>query len=317
MGAGTTIADSIKVVPQNTVATPLVAADAVKFIANDAEDVLYVHADHLASPQKMTDDTGAVVWDAAYTPFGQEASITGTAANDNRFPGQFHDTETALHYNYWRDYDPVLGRCIQSDPIGLAGGLNTYAYVGGNPITRIDRHGLIIDTLADLGFLSYDAYRIYSDNIVGSCGNLGENLLALGADAIGAALPFVTGLGLSVRGGKLVDDAADAARGKPDFVVTPDDTAVPTSQSQMRQGFDDAGFPSKPATETSESGIVHSVPTANGSIDVRTMEGGSGRHSRRAVTTTPGTNSPRTPSGRTPQGTRKERRDASHFEQIP
>ena len=82
----------------------------------------------------MTDGSGQVAWDALFTPFGEEDSIAGSAANDNRFPGQRFDAETSLHYNYFRDYDPTIGRYVQSDPIGLAGGLNTYAYVGGNPL---------------------------------------------------------------------------------------------------------------------------------------------------------------------------------------
>jgi RHS repeat-associated protein len=59
-----------------------------------------------------------------------------------RFPGQYFDKETNLNYNYFRDFDPTIGRYVQSDPIGLRGGLNTYLYVGGSPLTSVDRKGL-------------------------------------------------------------------------------------------------------------------------------------------------------------------------------
>jgi RHS repeat-associated protein len=89
----------------------------------------------------MTNTARTVVWDARYAPFGEEHAIAGAAYNDERFPGQLFDEETAFHYNYFRDYDPRTGRYLQSDPIGLSGGLNTYAYASGNPVTRIDRYG--------------------------------------------------------------------------------------------------------------------------------------------------------------------------------
>ena len=58
-----------------------------------------------------------------------------------RFPGLYYDQETGLNYNYFRDFDPSTGRYVESDPIGLATGVNTYAYVEDNPISGFDPLG--------------------------------------------------------------------------------------------------------------------------------------------------------------------------------
>jgi len=122
-----------------------VNADAIKVVRvgnNAPVQTYYYHTDHLGTPQLMTDASQAVVWKVDYDPFGEATITTEAVTNNLRFPGQYFDAETGLHYNYFRDYDPTLGRYIESDPIGLAGGVNTYAYVGSNPVTRIDPLGL-------------------------------------------------------------------------------------------------------------------------------------------------------------------------------
>jgi RHS repeat-associated protein len=106
-------------------------------------NVMYIHDDHLGTPQKMTDAAKAITWDRVQDPFGNTHSLSGASQNPLRFPGQYADEESALSYNYFRDYDPTLGRYVQSDPVGLGGGLNTFAYVGANPINFVDPNGLV------------------------------------------------------------------------------------------------------------------------------------------------------------------------------
>jgi RHS repeat-associated protein len=121
--------------------------------------VYYVHTDQLGTPQKVTDGAADVVWDGVFDPFGNMVANTGANWGTGvwlsftweptspqtmplRFPGQYADSETALNQNWNRDYDPTIGRYVESDPIGLWGGVNTYIYADGSAVRRFDRFGL-------------------------------------------------------------------------------------------------------------------------------------------------------------------------------
>jgi RHS repeat-associated protein len=103
----------------------------------------FYHADQLGTPIAMTDANGGLVWQAEYLPFGDLWELPLSVVSNNlRFPGQYLDSETGLHQNGFRDYSSPLGRYVEADPIGLAGGLNLYAYAAGSPTRKTDRRGL-------------------------------------------------------------------------------------------------------------------------------------------------------------------------------
>ncbi len=115
------------------------------------QKLYYIEADALGTPRVVIDpDRNVTVWrwDLAGEVFGDSAPSEdvdgdGTAlVLDMRMPGQRYDAVTGLNYNYFRDYDPSTGRYVQSDPIGLKGGISTYGYVGGDPLGSIDPEGL-------------------------------------------------------------------------------------------------------------------------------------------------------------------------------
>jgi RHS repeat-associated protein len=136
----------------------------------------YIETDHLGTPRQVIDRaTNAVLWrwDFLGNTFGANtanASPGGGAAYsfNLRFPGQYYDTETSLHYNYYRDYEPSTGRYVESDRKGLDAGVSTYSYAKSRPLRRIDSLGL--EDL-DPNFFGYDVPGRYRPGNEDRCGN--------------------------------------------------------------------------------------------------------------------------------------------------
>lgn len=171
------------------------------------ESVLYLETDHLNTPRAARNQNKTVVWrwesDAfGTTPANEDPDGDGQTTTVNlRLPGQYYDQESGLHYNHHRYYFPLLGRYLSTDPIGLAGGINTYSYVGGNPLSMVDPLGL------DAIYINYDYYPVSTP--------IGR--LPLGHGAVVAIEP-TTGNTRYYEFGRY-GDASGIVRGSPDLKV--------------------------------------------------------------------------------------------------
>ena len=130
--------------------------------ASGGDKLVYLHTDHLNTPRTATDQSGTVVWRWEGLAFGNSVP-TGSITVNLRFAGTYYDSETGLHYNWNRYYDPKIGRYISSDPIGLEGGLNTYTYVSNNPLRFIDPLGLDINVCYYPGGITHVGYGIVGE----------------------------------------------------------------------------------------------------------------------------------------------------------
>jgi RHS repeat-associated protein len=172
----------------------------VGVLANSA--LYYVHPDHLGTPRVVTQATdNAVVWRwESSQPFGgdlanQNPSGLGTFSYNLRFPGQYFDNETGKHYNYYRDYDSTIGRYSESDPVGLRGGINTFAYANGDPLRYVDRDGLKCTCESYRSILQFSPFTVRS---VFFCTGTDDKCArkkctySIGCTSTGLGYPYVT-----------------------------------------------------------------------------------------------------------------------------
>jgi RHS repeat-associated protein len=110
--------------------------------ATSTEQFYFVSFSHINTALNVFDLAGNVLWENASDSFGLAVNTQSAFAYSLRFPGQYFDAETGSHYNYFRDYRVETGRYVQSDPIGILGGLNTFSYVENNPVMNVDPFGL-------------------------------------------------------------------------------------------------------------------------------------------------------------------------------
>jgi hypothetical protein len=213
-------------------------------------------------------------------------------------------------------------RFLQTDPVGYKDDVNWYAYVQNDPTNKTDPTGMIgsyestdpkKDPTSQLGAAQA---KVSTEHPGVAAGMAVGALVLTGGVEVGVAFGGSTTVATTAAP---VSGMAPGLAGKPDFVVTPEGTAMRPTPEGNRASLEGAGFPGRATTQSSESGTTHTVPGPGGkSTDIRIMDGGTGGPPR-VVTTRAGTNDPVKPNGsQFPNGTPKQaRRDGSHVDLGP
>lgn len=134
-------------------------SEPIALVRND--QLFFIHNDHLGRPEVVTNTANQQVWAAANYAFGRAVIADSFGGLNLGLPGQYYDAETGFWYNGMRTYDGRTGRYLESDPLGLSGGVNTYSYVGGNPVSRTDPLGLLTVSAMYRGGIMTDYHWTY------------------------------------------------------------------------------------------------------------------------------------------------------------
>jgi len=185
---------------------PVAAVD----ISGATRTVNYIVSDGLGTPRTVINKVGTVLWQWPYmgNAFGEGQPTSSGYTLNLRFPGQYFDSESGLAYNVNRDYEAATGRYVQSDPIGLNGGLTTFSYTEGNPLNGVDPQGLACNALgcwntpAERGYAQAGNYSLYYQS---ACAGGDKYACRAGEVAANADLPGLKGFLTKQTNRNLVD----------------------------------------------------------------------------------------------------------------